>query len=112
MRSAPSRSISSAHARRAVVSKPPAAGVATGTMAALDAVASARGDGTTTSDDAEAQELRELAERIAERRAASRALARTTARARRATVRTTPGSSSASSPPPSTSSSSSPVPFR
>src|SRR6266404_4824742 len=51
-------------------------GVATGTMAALDAVASARGDGTTTSDDAEAQELRELAERIAERRAASRALAR------------------------------------
>src|SRR6266481_4709381 len=34
------------------------------------------GDGTTTSDDAEAQELRELAERIAERRAASRALAR------------------------------------
>jgi uncharacterized RDD family membrane protein YckC len=54
-------------------------GVATGTMAALDALASARGDATTTttttSDDAEAQELRELAERIAARRAASRALA-------------------------------------
>src|SRR5882672_10105034 len=42
----------------------------------LERARTARGDGTTTSDDAEAQELRELAERIAERRAASRALAR------------------------------------
>jgi len=52
-------------------------GVATGTMAALDAAASARGDATTTSDDAEAQALRELAERIALRRTGTRTAAST-----------------------------------